>query len=204
MMSPKESTYNNVHALIRGLITIFWHTKSHFWQIKCYKSDISMYFWWNKKNKLLATCQKDRLSLVSCWTLIRPFPPSPSLSHVHKEKKESSSLLHRVIPVKHLQVLLGSLPNISCTAIKPHFTTFHTIISDECYLELSLRLRRGTWKGTLSSFGISQTVNSLWRSVQSASVLPFTRRLFFVEEKTEDLNHGGISEECLFICCFTL
>lgn len=101
-------------------------------------------------------------------------------------KTKFGSLVQRVIPLNHIQVLLGSLPNISCAAIKPHFTAFHTIISDECYLEPSLRSASTLQKATLSSFGKSQTVNSFWWSVcgvQSASVSPFTRGLFD-EEKT--------------------
>lgn len=90
---------------------------------------------------------------------MRPFAPPLSLSHVHKS--EYSALPYTsAMPVKHLQVLLGSLPDISGAAIKPHFTAFGTIISDERYYVAVILLSRGTSKATLSSFGKSHTVNS--------------------------------------------
>lgn len=101
------------------------------------------------------------------------FPPSLSLC----TKRKCSSLLHRVIPVKHIQVLLGSLPNISCTAIKASFRRVsHNHIWWEPFGAVTL-LGIGTSKATLSSLGESQAVNSFWCGVQSASLSPFTRWL---------------------------
>lgn len=139
------------------------------------------------KYEMLGTCQNDPLSHIF-WslklTLIRPYIQSHSL-FFHTCTKARIQL-SSANPVKLIQVLLGSLPNISCTAIKPHFTAFHTIISDERCLEPSLRLSLDTSRATLSSFCKSQTVTSFWWSVcgvQSASVSPFTHWLFD-EEKT--------------------
>lgn len=67
-----------------------------------------------------------------------------------------------LVPLWHVQVAQGSLPNISSPAIKPHFAAFHTNVSDECRVEPSLCSASALWKATLSSFGKSQTVSSFW------------------------------------------
>lgn len=123
-------------------------------------------------------------------------------------KSEFSSLLRRVIPVKHIQVLLGSLPNTGCTAIKPHFTAFNTIISDEGFFSGAVTpLSLATSKAPLSSFEESHP----WTPFDGACVACNLTQCHLSlagcsmkKRPPDSWERGYFQEECLLIYVFWL
>lgn len=118
------------------------------------------------------------------------------VTHSHRDKNSLHSA--RSHSRTYIQVLAGSLPNTGCIAIKPHFIMLHTIISDECYLELPLRSASTPQKATLSSFGKKSDgelllMERLWRAICSG-VTFHTHRLAFekhliVRARVFPMNH---------------